>query len=78
MAKATVETTETKVTLEMTGEEAEVLLKMFNNIGGDPDRGPRGTIDPLRRALVHAGIKPNDDVNVREGMYLGKWSDCDR
>ena len=44
-----------EIVLELSGKEAGVLLKVLENIGGNP-QGPRGAIDSISSALKRLGI----------------------
>ncbi|KKN99072.1 hypothetical protein LCGC14_0143190 [marine sediment metagenome] len=53
MAKASI--TREPVTLELTQQEASVLLQVLECVGGSPD-GPRGNIDRICKSLRFVGI----------------------
>lgn len=44
------------ITVEMNDYDAEVILNLCRNIGGDP-KGPRGVWNELADGLVKAGVK---------------------
>jgi len=46
------------VVLEVGLDTARALLKVLRNVGGHPERTPRGSMDVLQRALLRAGIEP--------------------
>lgn len=51
---------ETKIVLELTEEEASVLLRVANKIGGDPTTTRRGSIENIRRALCSVRVTSPD------------------
>lgn len=57
------------VKIEMSVEDAQNIMRICNNIGGNPG-GPRGSSDRLSYALMRAGITPNHKMEVRGGMSL--------
>jgi hypothetical protein len=70
MAKATVNRQDpapvppiVSVTLELTPEEAQVLVDITDFIGGDSCKSRRKFSDAIRYALMYAGINPPDRVN---------------
>jgi len=56
MATANPVTRVTNITLELSYEEARVLLYVCNNIGGHPDDTARKHTDAIRSALRSAGV----------------------
>lgn len=52
------------VELNLTPEEASVLLFVLNSVGGDP-RGPRGKMQNIVVALEAAGVKESN-IRTRE------------
>jgi hypothetical protein len=80
MAKVTpiVETLVTVIpkgaTLKLSQKEIEVLLVVFNNIGGSPDTTARGVIDGIRVAFNEQGFKSNfeDPYDSQGSIYFTK------
>jgi hypothetical protein len=58
------------LTLDLSGEEAAMLLKVLRQVGGNPD-GPRGVCDDILHALYAAGVQ-EANVPVEGAVYLGE------
>jgi hypothetical protein len=59
--------TDIKYILELTDIEAEVLVKVLNNVAGDPTFSNRYHTDSICNALVRAGVTENPLQGVRIG-----------
>lgn len=65
------------VTLELTHEEAQVLVDIFDFVGGDPVRSRRKYTDRIQDAMRDAGISPPHrvvDVN-RNNIHGIRFTD---
>lgn len=60
---------EAKIVLSLSMKEAGVLLKILDNVGGNP-LGPRGEADSIRYALIGVGIVPTGELESCVG-YKG-------
>lgn len=71
-----VETVKT-ITLSLNGEEAGVLLRITQLIGGDPWASPRAVTDNLGQVLLEAGVTVPTDVklqNKSNGIYFADYN----
>lgn len=53
------------ITLELSSEEASLLLYICNNIGGSPTESPRDLVDNIAGALTSAGVVAAGDYKNR-------------
>lgn len=66
-----IEIKEEFVQLKFTMNEAMVLRKVLNQVGGHYEKSPRGLMDGLNKALSCAGIKmPDLSVSYSSGVYF--------
>jgi hypothetical protein len=64
------EVTTTTVTLTMTLEEAKILHRVAQAVGGHPETTSRWAISLLSKALWEAGITPSSDTFQRDACAL--------
>lgn len=57
MATAEIIKGDTTIVLKMSEEEAGALLTVFANVGGHPEKSPRGLISKLNNALWDTRVK---------------------
>ena len=70
----TIEVKEEVINLQLTRREATLLANIFNKIGGNPDRTPRGEVDKISKRLKDINIFPSDDGTVaNHAIYYGEY-----
>lgn len=66
MIKVTRIAVEPVVTIEMSGDVAQILYFILDRIGGEPyNDNPRAKIDELREAMYNAGVRSATDIYAK-------------
>lgn len=69
MASATISNKQYTVNLTLNEHEVEVLLKITEHVGGNPN-GPRGAVDRIRNALRGLGVDASDTLEADGSIYF--------
>ena len=65
------------IVLDLTEKEAGALLKVLNNVGGDPKRSPRGLVANIEQALSELDVEPIGQIDSSSSyggsLYFRNW-----
>ena len=59
------------VTLQMTRAEAETLVAILENVGGNPEKTRRGDSDTIRAALLRTDVS-RDGISMTGSVYFNE------